>query len=224
MGKHSLQRESRLPNSVKGALVFGAVAASTGAIPAVSAQAATINVPGVGDFDAPPEFDQQVDQANQALADHADEIQGAQQALSAPQVMPGQPMVPDVNPAPAPFAQPPQNVQGVSALDAARSQLGTEYVWGGNGPGSGFDCSGLVQWAYEQVGIDLPRTSFEQSQVGAPVAFQDLAPGDLVIQNGGGHVAMYAGNGQILHAPQAGEPVEYASLDPDSIVTARHVD
>jgi len=80
-----------------------------------------------------------------------------------------------------------------------------------------------VQWAYKQAGIQLPRTSFEQSHVGKPVAFQDLQPGDLVIQNGGGHVAMYAGDGKILQAPQSGETVSYAHLDPDSVVTARRV-
>ncbi|RDI48204.1 C40 family peptidase [Nocardia mexicana] len=218
MGKHSLQRESRLPNSVKGALVFGAVAASTGAMPAVSAQAATINVPGFGNFDVPisPEFDQQVAQANQALADHADQIKGAQQALS-PQAMPA----PNAAPAMPGFMQQQLTPAG-EALDAAKTKIGAQYVWGGNGP-NGFDCSGLVKWAYKQVGIDLPRTSFEQSHVGKPVAYEDLQPGDLVIQNGGGHVAMYAGDGQILHAPQAGDPVEYAHLNPDSIVTARRV-
>ncbi|WP_024801508.1 C40 family peptidase [Nocardia sp. BMG51109] len=223
MGKHSLQRESRVPNSVKGALVFGAVAASTGAMPAISAQAATINVPGFGNFDVPvgPEYDQQVAQANQALADHADEIKGVQQAMAAPApqaMLPGQP-------APAPNAMAPgllEQTNGMAALDAARTKIGAQYVWGGNGP-NGFDCSGLVKWAYKQAGIELPRTSFEQSHVGQPVAFQDLKPGDLVIQNGGGHVAMYAGDGQILHAPQAGDPVEYSNLNPDSIVTARRV-
>lgn len=223
MGKHSLQRESRLPNSVKGAMVFGAVAATTGAIPAIPAMATTINVPGFGNFDVPtsPEFDQQVGQVNQALADHADQIKGVQQALSSQAIAPGAPNV-----APSPmggmFSQPQQHGIGDVALDAARTKIGSEYVWGGSGPAN-FDCSGLVQWAYKQAGIQLPRTSFEQSHVGKPVAFQELQPGDLVIQNGGGHVAMYAGDGKILQAPQSGETVSYAHLDPDSVVTARRV-
>lgn len=224
MGKHSLQRESRLPNSVKGALVCGAVAATTGAIPAIPAMAATINVPGVGNFDVPlgSEFDQQVSQANQVLADHADQIKGVQQALSSQAIAPSIPNAAQ-NPMSGMFGQ-PQQQHGVGdvALDAARSKIGADYVWGASGP-SNFDCSGLVQWAYKQAGIQLPRTSFEQSHVGKPVAFQDLKPGDLVIQNGGGHVAMYAGDGKILQAPQSGETVSYAHLDPDSIVTARRV-
>ncbi|WP_063821340.1 C40 family peptidase [Nocardia cerradoensis] len=224
MGKHSLQRESRLPNSVKGALVCGAVAATTGAIPAIPAMAATINVPGVGNFDVPlgSDFDQQVSQANQVLADHADQIKGVQQALSSQAIAPGVPNAAQ-NPLGGMFGQ-PQQQHGVGdvALDAARSKIGADYVWGASGP-SNFDCSGLVQWAYKQAGIQLPRTSFEQSHVGKPVAFQDLKPGDLVIQNGGGHVSMYAGDGKILQAPQSGETVSYAHLDPDSIVTARRV-
>jgi cell wall-associated NlpC family hydrolase len=224
VGKHSLQRESRLPNSVKGALVCGAVAATTGAIPAIPAMAATINVPGVGNFDVPlgSEFDQQVSQANQVLADHADQIKGVQQALSSQAIAPSIPNAAQ-NPMSGMFGQ-PQQQHGVGdvALDAARSKIGADYVWGASGPAN-FDCSGLVQWAYKQAGIQLPRTSFEQSHVGKPVAFQDLKPGDLVIQNGGGHVAMYAGDGKILQAPQSGETVSYAHLDPDSIVTARRV-
>jgi cell wall-associated NlpC family hydrolase len=224
VGKHSLQRESRLPNSVKGALVCGAVAATTGAIPAIPAMAATINVPGVGNFDVPlgSDFDQQVSQANQVLADHADQIKGVQQALSSQAIAPSIPNAAQ-NPMSGMFGQ-PQQQHGVGdvALDAARSKIGADYVWGASGP-SNFDCSGLVQWAYKQAGIQLPRTSFEQSHVGKPVAFQDLKPGDLVIQNGGGHVSMYAGDGKILQAPQSGETVSYAHLDPDSIVTARRV-
>ncbi|MBV7701476.1 C40 family peptidase [Nocardia nova] len=186
--------------------------------------AATINVPGVGNFDVPlgSDFDQQVSQANQVLADHADQIKGVQQALSSQAIAPSIPNAAQ-NPMSGMFGQ-PQQQHGVGdvALDAARSKIGADYVWGASGP-SNFDCSGLVQWAYKQAGIQLPRTSFEQSHVGKPVAFQDLKPGDLVIQNGGGHVSMYAGDGKILQAPQSGETVSYAHLDPDSIVTARRV-
>ncbi|WP_307627758.1 C40 family peptidase [Nocardia vaccinii] len=227
MGKHSLQRESRLPNSVKGALVMGAVASATGAMPAVSAMAQTINVPGVGDFDVPVDssFTQQVKAVNQALADHADlikdhadQIKAAQKAL-APQSL-QQPNIPGLTAA-LPGVNDHQGPQNI-ALTAAKSKIGSDYVWGASGPQS-FDCSGLVQWAYKQAGVNLPRTSFEQSHVGKPVAYQDLQPGDLVIQEGGGHVAMYAGDGKILQAPQSGETVSYAHLDPHSIVTARRV-
>ncbi|WP_153415728.1 C40 family peptidase [Nocardia macrotermitis] len=206
---------------------MGAVASATGAMPAVSAMAQTINVPGVGDFDVPVDssFTQQVKAVNQALADHADlikdhadQIKAAQKAL-APQSL-QQPNIPGLTAA-LPGVNEHQGPQNI-ALTAAKSKIGSDYVWGASGP-QNFDCSGLVQWAYKQAGVNLPRTSFEQSHIGKPVAYQDLQPGDLVIQEGGGHVAMYAGDGKILQAPQSGETVSYAHLDPNSIVTARRV-
>ncbi|MFI2476789.1 C40 family peptidase [Nocardia xishanensis] len=216
MGKHSLQRESRLPNSVKGALVMGAVAATTGAMPAVPAMAATINIPGIGGFDVPvpQEFEQPVQQLNQQL----------QQALAAPQASAQQaplaaPQFPNFQ-MPNLFEQ--QSSPGDIALDAAKSKVGAMYSWGAAGP-STFDCSGLVKWAYRQAGIELPRTSFEQSHVGAPVAFQDLQPGDIVVTNGGGHVGLYAGDGKLLNAVQSGQPVSYTPLRPDMVVTARRI-
>jgi cell wall-associated NlpC family hydrolase len=188
--------------------------------------AQTISVPGIGDFDVPVDssFTQQVKAVNQALADHADlikdhadQIKAAQKALapqSLQQNLPGLTAgLPGMN-----THTGPQSI----ALDAAKSKIGSDYVWGASGPQS-FDCSGLVQWAYKQAGINLPRTSFEMSHVGKPVAFKDLQPGDLIIQEGGGHVAMYAGDGKILQAPQSGETVSYAHLDPNSIDTARHI-
>ncbi|MCP2294974.1 Cell wall-associated hydrolase, NlpC family [Nocardia amikacinitolerans] len=216
MGKHSLQRESRLPNSVKGALVMGAVAA-TGAMPAVPAMAATINIPGIGGFDVPvpQEFEQPVQQLNQQL----------QQALAAPQTGAPQqaplaaPQFPNFQ-MPNPFEV--QSSPGDIALDAAKTKVGAMYSWGAAGPSS-FDCSGLVKWAYRQAGIELPRTSFEQSHVGAPVAFQDLQPGDIVVTNGGGHVGLYAGDGKLLNAVQSGQPVSYTPLRPDMVVTARRI-
>lgn len=221
MGKHSLQRESRLPNSVKGALVMGAVAATTGAMPAIPAMAATINVPGIGDFDVPvpPEFDQQAQdlgkQLTQALA--STPAAPAPEA-AAPQAAP--PLAGLLAPAvPQMFHQ---NTASDIALDAAKTKVGAQYSWGASGPFS-FDCSGLVQWAYKQAGIQLPRTSFEQSHVGAPVAFENLQPGDIVVTNGGGHVGLYAGDGKLLNAVQSGQPVSYTSLRPDMVVTARRM-
>ncbi|MEV5836643.1 NlpC/P60 family protein [Nocardia sp. NPDC052112] len=221
MGKHSLQRESRLPNSVKGALVMGAVAASTGAMPAIPAMAATINVPGIGDFDVPvpPEFDQQAQdlgkQLTQALA--------SMPAAPAPQAAAPQaaPSLPGLF-APALPEMFHQDTVSDIALDAAKTKVGAQYSWGASGPFS-FDCSGLVQWAYKQAGIQLPRTSFEQSHVGAPVAFEDLQPGDIVVTNGGGHVGLYAGDGKLLNAVQSGQPVSYTPLRPDMVVTARRM-
>lgn len=83
--------------------------------------------------------------------------------------------------------------------------VGNRYVWGGNDPHTGADCSGFVKYVYSHVaGITLPRTSREQARQGTPIKSSQMRPGDLIFYaNGGGtvnHVAMYIGNGQIVHA------------------------
>lgn len=100
-----------------------------------------------------------------------------------------------------------------AALSAAQSKLGSPYVWGATGPDS-FDCSGLTSWAYSQAGISIPRTSQEQASAGTVVSRSELQPGDLVFfYDDLHHVGIYAGNGQIIHAPRTGEVVSYASID-----------
>ncbi|MGK5532255.1 NlpC/P60 family protein [Streptomyces sp. URMC 129] len=110
------------------------------------------------------------------------------------------------------FVDLPGSSRGESALSAAASKLGSPYVWGATGP-SAFDCSGLTSWAYAQAGVSLPRTSQAQAGVGTRVSLDQLAPGDLVFYYDGlSHVGMYAGNGQILHAPSSGSVVRYDSV------------
>lgn len=91
--------------------------------------------------------------------------------------------------------------QGQAATQAALSQVGTPYGWGGTGNGS-FDCSGLTQWAWRQAGVELPRTA-ESQTVGRQVSADELQPGDLIVWDG--HVAMYSGGGQMV---EAGSPVQ----------------
>ncbi|MFD7991014.1 C40 family peptidase [Streptomyces mexicanus] len=106
-------------------------------------------------------------------------------------------------------AGPAASGRAAAALAAARSALGRPYVWGANGP-SGFDCSGLMQWAYAQAGVHLPRTSQEQRLAGRHIPLSQARPGDLVVyRSDASHVGMYVGHGQVIHAPHPGAPVRY---------------
>jgi cell wall-associated NlpC family hydrolase len=101
-------------------------------------------------------------------------------------------------------------------LDVARAQTGMPYVWGGASPATSFDCSGLVQWSFRQVGVELPRTAQQQWDATARVAIADLRPGDLVFYANTykldptepiTHVGIYVGNGRMLNAPSDGDVV-----------------
>jgi cell wall-associated NlpC family hydrolase len=105
---------------------------------------------------------------------------------------------------------PPSQYQGAVAY--AMQELGTPYVWGGAAPG-GFDCSGLVMWAYAQVGVSLPHSSYAQWNYGVPVSVDQLEPGDLVFFDGLGHVGMYIGGGQFIEAPHTGAFVQISNLN-----------
>lgn len=97
-----------------------------------------------------------------------------------------------------------------SVVGAAHDGLGTPYVWGGK-DASGWDCSGFASWAYAQAGKDIPSNTYammdSMEQVSEP------SPGDLVIQNGGAHVAIYVGNGQLIGANNPGVGTTMYSLD-----------
>ncbi|MFD5428900.1 NlpC/P60 family protein [Streptomyces sp. NPDC127084] len=97
-------------------------------------------------------------------------------------------------------------------LAFARTQLGKPYVWGATGPSS-YDCSGLTQAAWRAAGVDLPRTTSNQVEVGQRVATKDLVPGDLVFfYDDISHVGIYTGNGQMIHAPKPGANVREESI------------
>ncbi|WP_051022296.1 C40 family peptidase [Nocardia pneumoniae] len=110
---------------------------------------------------------------------------------------------------------------GTSALAAGLTRVGDPYVWGATGPNQ-FDCSGLVQWVFKQVGKTVPRTSSQQAAYGTPVAKKDMQPGDVVFfYSDASHVGIYAGNGLMLHASTFGVPVAVAPLGSTPFHSAR---
>jgi peptidoglycan DL-endopeptidase CwlO len=121
---------------------------------------------------------------------------------------------PAVKQAPKPAAAAPAagSSVGTRALALAKGKLGAPYVWGAAGP-SAFDCSGLIVWAYKQLGVSLPHSSATLSTMGRPVSKAALQPGDLVFfYSPVSHVGIYAGNGMVLNATQSGEPVQLSKL------------
>lgn len=106
---------------------------------------------------------------------------------------------------------PPPPPYAPAVVQVAYAQLGKPYQYAGSGPNV-FDCSGLIMYCYAQVGISLPHSSYMQARCGVPVSYADLQPGDLVFFHGYGHVGMYIGNGQYIHAPRTGDVVRIADL------------
>jgi peptidoglycan DL-endopeptidase CwlO len=117
--------------------------------------------------------------------------------------------------------------KGEKAVRFAVDAVGTPYRWGGESPAAGFDCSGLVRWAYSRVGVDLPHSSYALYDQGRRVATSHLEPGDVLFFDGLGHVGLYVGDGMMVHAPHTGRDVEVVSLDGTSygarLVGARRI-
>ena len=106
----------------------------------------------------------------------------------------------------------PTSTQADKAVAFAYAQLGKPYVYGATGPDS-FDCSGLVQAAWASAGVSIPRTTFEDWDDLAHIPVSQMVPGDLIIYDGEGHVAIYVGNGYIIDAPHTGAYVERVPYD-----------
>ena len=93
-------------------------------------------------------------------------------------------------------------------LDAVQKYLGLPYIWGGNDPAQGLDCSSFVQNVYKDLGYTLPRVTWDQMNSGTEVASLAQAQvGDLLFSHDGGHVAIYLGNGKAVDAPQPGKTI-----------------
>jgi peptidoglycan DL-endopeptidase CwlO len=111
---------------------------------------------------------------------------------------------------------PPKPTLGEQAATIALRALGVPYRWGGASPEGGFDCSGLVHWAYSHLGVELPHSSYALYDLGSRVARGELAPGDVLFFSGLGHVGLYLGGGRMVHAPHSGRTVEIVALDASS--------
>jgi peptidoglycan DL-endopeptidase CwlO len=154
-----------------------------------------------------------------ALAAPGPAPEGVQAAMApAPEAMaPGAPPAE----APAPGFMLPPGIGGgggpggdrATVVQAALTQIGSPYVWGGAAPG-GFDCSGLVMWAFQQAGISLPHSSQALAQGGQPVSLSDLQPGDvLTFYSDASHAGIYVGDGMMVHSSTYGQPVRVVPMN-----------
>ena len=102
---------------------------------------------------------------------------------------------------------------GTGVVASAMKHLGLPYLWGGTDPKKGLDCSGLVQLAMRENGVEVPRTSQAQATIGTAVPSLDQArPGDLVVLSGGAHIGIYVGDGKMVHAPKTGDVVKVSTV------------
>ncbi|WP_194836469.1 C40 family peptidase [Nocardia sp. XZ_19_369] len=207
--------------AVSGALLFSAAEAS----------AQPVTVPGLGTFEVPNEIPlppglpgvQVANPPQESAPSAAPSAAPSRAEFSAPGITFALPDIPGLEysslaglpgikvPTPAYPRVAPMKTTGEVAVDAARAKLGSGYSANSAGPDS-FDCSGLVQWSYGQAGVSVPRTSYDQLAAGTPVPREDLRPGDLVSFYGGGHSALYAGDGNVIHASTYGTGVTMSPL------------
>ena len=149
--------------------------------------------------------------AAQARARLAAEARLREQQLAAAANDPTPPIVTDPTATPdAPIPTAPPSPYG-NVVSIALQYLGVPYVWGGSTP-TGFDCSGFTSFVYAQVGVTLPHNAAAQYGYGVPVSRDQLEPGDLIFFDGLGHVGLYIGNGEFVHAPHTGDVVKISPL------------
>jgi peptidoglycan DL-endopeptidase CwlO len=117
----------------------------------------------------------------------------------------------------------PTSGKGASVIQLARQYLGVPYLWGGESPG-GFDCSGLVQYVFRKVGVELPRVAADQQGAGVAVSRDQLQPGDLVFFGSPAHhVGIYVGDGTMINAPYSGTVVRFDTINRSHYSGARRV-
>lgn len=218
MAKHRLEQPDRGKVAKKaviaGSITFGSLAAVAG-----PALAAPVTVPNVGTFELPgvdtKQIPAQFQQQKAPVVKKQDIAKSPDATVEIPNV--GKFTLPGIsdNQIPqqlrprggAPLLAPTQTA-GEKAVRAAETKIGAPYSYGASGPNA-FDCSGLTSWAFRQAGLTIPRDSYGQLGGGTAVAsLANAKPGDILVFNGGGHVGLYIGNGQFIHASTYGVPVK----------------
>ncbi|MEJ5928898.1 NlpC/P60 family protein [Corynebacterium sp. H128] len=198
MGKHTRSNVTIAKRTAASAVAVGAAVSL-----AQPANAVPVAVPNTGMTVEVPGLENVPNLAN---------VPGADQWVPALQNQGQTVSYASVNEAAAAVAAPQSN-NGQAIVDAARSKIGSPYVYGAAGP-SAFDCSGLTSWAYSQVGKSIPRTSYAQAAEGTPVSRDQLQAGDIVaFYDGASHVGIYSGNGTVIHALNEGTPLSESPLD-----------
>lgn len=120
-----------------------------------------------------------------------------------------------------PGGEAPHGTERTVVVQAALSRIGSPYSWGAEGPNA-FDCSGLVKWAFQQVGVPLPHSSQALAAGGQPVSLSAMQPGDLVSYYGdASHIGIYIGDGMLVHASTYGTPVKVAPVGNAPIYNVR---
>ena len=107
---------------------------------------------------------------------------------------------------------------GFRVVRTAQTQIGKRYRAGGTSPATGFDCSGLIWWAFRQHGVSVPRVTRDQASAGSGVSRSNLRPGDILVfktRSGpaGLHTALYAGNGAFVHSPSSGKRIRMNGMN-----------
>jgi cell wall-associated NlpC family hydrolase len=158
-------------------------------------------------------------QAREALATSPAVTVAADAALPIEQASVAVTPAPEPEPAPAPAPQPARaaaaapapaaSTSGSKVIDIALKYVGVPYVYGGASP-SGFDCSGLVQYVYGQLGVSLPHQSAAQRDAGTRVSAAEARPGDLIWTPG--HISIYAGDGMQIEATTPGSTVKHSRI------------
>ncbi len=107
---------------------------------------------------------------------------------------------------------------GQKVAKTAHSQIGKKYRYGGESPKTGFDCSGLIWWAYSEHGIKVPRVTSDQADAGKSVSSKRAKPGDIVVfkpshSSSALHTGLYLGNNKFIHSPRTGAEIRIESID-----------